>query len=96
MSKILLKLVVEEISDKDAVESLFTELKQYPWIRTVSIQWGGLLSGQIEKRHFYVDRMLEKVGLERQLNLKRIDKSTIREMRKELDRLERNAPENVV
>ncbi len=75
---------------------MFDKLRQYPWIRTVTIQSGGVFSGKSEKRHFYVDRLLDSVAEEREMKLKRLDKKSINKMRKELDRLERDATDNII
>ena len=79
------------MSDEEAIEILFERLREYSWIKTVTIMYGGLLSGKIERRDFYIDRMLDQVGIEREMSYRKLDKRTIKRIRKELDKLERNA-----
>ena len=87
----MLKLIVEDIPDEDAIELLFDKLRQYDWINTVTIQSGSVLRGKVEKRHFAADRWLDDVANEREMTLARLDKESIKQMREELDRLERDA-----
>ena len=50
-----------------------------------------MLRGKVEKRHFAADRWLDDVANEREMTLARLDKKSIKQMREELDRLERDA-----
>jgi len=77
-----LKLVVEEIADTDAVEALFDELSEYPWIKSASVSFGGMF-GETKKRDFYVDRIFEGVlprVMVQQFEIKRLDRKKIREL----------------
>ena len=82
-----MKLNVEEISDEKAVDALFDELAEYPWIQSVSISWGGLF-GNTRQRDFWIDRMHEHIParvLVQQIEMKRLDKKGIRDMIKSLE-----------
>ncbi len=77
-----MKLVVEEIPEKDAIEALFDELSEYPWINSCSISTGGMF-GITEKRNFEVDRIFEDVlprVMVQQFEMKRLDRKKIRDL----------------
>lgn len=82
ISKIWLKLTIENIDNESAVEALFDELEKYPYIQSATITWGGLF-GKSEKRDFYVERMFEDVlprVVVQQFEMKRLNKKSIRDL----------------
>jgi|SoiMethySBSTD1v2_1073268.scaffolds.fasta_scaffold6201757_1 hypothetical protein len=87
MSKLYLRLTVENVGSETAVDALLEEFEKYPYIHTASISWGGMF-GQTKERNYEVDRIFEDVQpriIVQHFELKRLNKKAVRDLIKSLE-----------
>ena len=92
MSKFYLKLTIREIDNEKAVEALFDELSQYPYIQSASISYGGVF-GKTVSRDFYVEEMFKDVVPRVMVQHFEYDRLNRKEMREMIASLEGQARE---
>lgn len=87
MSKLYLRLTIENVMDETAVDALLEEFEKYPYIETASISWGGMF-GQTKKRNYSVDRVFADVEpriIVQHFEIKRLNKKAVRDLIKSLE-----------